>query len=229
MMIRSLLISCEHAGNVVPGQYASLFDGNMEALNSHRGWDPGAKEVAIWLSEQFKCPYYQTTVTRLLIDVNRSQHNPEIFSEFTEELPASEREEILNTFYRPYRESVIHGILNLPKPVLHLSVHTFTPVLNSVVRDVDVGILFDPDRVVESEVADILQQRLQSDLSTLRIRDNAPYKGIDDGFTTFIRTVLPDPDYAGIEIEINQQVCREGTIEPIQVSLAGSIEGILFR
>jgi hypothetical protein len=37
------------------------------------------------------------------------------------------------------------------------------------------------------------------------IEFNKPYLGIDDGLTTYLRTVYPDSHYAGIEIEINQK------------------------
>jgi predicted N-formylglutamate amidohydrolase len=38
------------------------------------------------------------------------------------------------------------------KPVLHLSIHSFTPIWSGVERKVDIGILFDPDNKSEAEL-----------------------------------------------------------------------------
>nr|WP_238143946.1 hypothetical protein [Legionella pneumophila] len=42
----ALLISCEHAVNTVPYDYQMLFECHKELLESHRGIDFGALEIA---------------------------------------------------------------------------------------------------------------------------------------------------------------------------------------
>lgn len=42
----ALLISCEHAVNTVPYDYQTLFERHKELLESHRGIDFGALEIA---------------------------------------------------------------------------------------------------------------------------------------------------------------------------------------
>ena len=41
-----LLITCEHGGNRIPARYRPLFRRHRAALESHRGYDPGALAVA---------------------------------------------------------------------------------------------------------------------------------------------------------------------------------------
>ena len=93
-----------------------------------------------------------------------------------------------------------------PKPVLHISVHSFTPILNGVERDVDIGLLFDPARRLESRFCENIKQQLDSTFPSYRTQFNKPYLGIDDGFTSYLRTKFNDSEYAGIEVEISQNL-----------------------
>lgn len=218
----SILLTCEHAGNQVPVRYRSLFT-SEEILNSHRGWDPGALDIAATLSEALDLPCFTHQTTRLLVEVNRSLGHSQLFSEFTQPLGDEDKQLLLDKYYFPYRLRVENAIAQLPKPVLHLSIHTFTPVWNEKVRLTDVGILFDPTRIFESTISEKLVNLLQQNLPDLRIEFNEPYKGIDDGFTTYLRTRFSDEEYAGIEIEINQKLGSSEEIEKLTAALSASI------
>ena len=89
--------------------------------------------------------------------------------------------------------------------VIHLGIHSFTPVLNNVVRNADIGILYDPARTWEAQVATSIIEEIQARAPRLRIRRNYPYLGKSDGLTTSLRKKF-GPAYAGIEIEINQKL-----------------------
>ncbi|MDX1591968.1 MAG: N-formylglutamate amidohydrolase [Balneolaceae bacterium] len=84
----SLIITCEHAGNHVPDHYRNLFTGHEEILDTHRGWDPGALKLAKMISKELKAPLYSCNHSRLLIEPNRSETHPSLFSEFPRGLPA---------------------------------------------------------------------------------------------------------------------------------------------
>ena len=88
-------------------------------------------------------------------------------------------------------------------PVLHLSLHSFTPVLKRQRRSADIGILYDPARTQEMRFAKELQSCLRRE-STLRVRRNYPYLGYADGMTTWLRKHYAQTQYLGIEIELNQ-------------------------
>jgi predicted N-formylglutamate amidohydrolase len=93
--------------------------------------------------------------------------------------------------------------------VVHLSIHTFTPVLNGKIRSADIGILYDPGRPMEKSVCTLLIDTFKT-LSppVLKYRRNYPYKGISDSLTKSLRKQFADHQYAGLEIEVNQKFYR---------------------
>jgi predicted N-formylglutamate amidohydrolase len=197
-----LIVSCEHGGNRVPPRYRDLF--SDELLASHRGYDPGALVLAREFAAAFSAELHYSTTTRLLVELNRSPGHRQLFSEPVRRLPREERAALQELFYRPYRERLearIAGEVRRGRRVIHLSCHSFTPVLNGVERDADVGLLFDPRRSLEAAVC----AAWQSSLSGLRVRRNYPYRGTSDGLTTSLRRCFDEQSYAGIELEVNQK------------------------
>ena len=89
MIRRRLVLTCEHAGNRVPARYRHLFAarGAQAALHSHRGYDPGALLLARRLSARFRTELYYNTVTRLLVEPNKTIGHKAVFSEFSAPLP----------------------------------------------------------------------------------------------------------------------------------------------
>lgn len=203
------IISCEHAGNQVPEQYQSLFEGADKILNSHRGWDPGALELAETVSQKTNSDLFVYPHTRLLIEPNRSIGHPKLFSEFSKKLSKSEKESLLKTYYHPYRNSVADAIRknsSQKQPTIHISVHTFTPVLDDRDRNFEIGLLYDPKRIQEKNVCQLWRSILKQAFPDYRIRMNQPYKGASDGFTTHLRKGFYETFYSGIELEINQKL-----------------------
>lgn len=202
-----VVVTCEHAGNDVPREYAHLWK-NRRVLNSHRGFDPGAREFARGLAEQLEAPLFEARTSRLLVDLNRSVGHPRVFSEFSQVLAPAEREALLQRHYHPYRrrvESAIAMHVDRGQRVWHVSVHTFAARLRGAVRNADVGLLYDPARLPERDLCLRWQAHLRETAPRLRVRRNYPYRGTADGFTTYLRRVFPAALYAGIELEINQR------------------------
>src|SRR5690606_9556363 len=198
-----IIITCEHAGNEIPESYSNLFPADaVGVVASHRGWDPGAWGVATYLADRLNAPLFGCHTSRLLIEVNRSLHHLELFSEFTGSLDDEAKEKLVREVYRPYRDSVIERLKPAGGPVLHLSVHSFTPVLHDKVRAMEIGLLFDPARPREVACCDFIKDSLQRSLPAMHVAFNEPYSGVDDGFTTSLRDLFPSERYAGIEIEL---------------------------
>jgi predicted N-formylglutamate amidohydrolase len=218
-------VTCEHAGNDLPEGYKKLFVGHLDVLKTHEGWDPGAIDVAGAISAQLHVPLFKCSSSRLLVEVNRSPGHPSLFSRFTRILPGPEKEKLIREIYNPYRDGVESAIDSYPKPVIHLSVHTFTPVWNGAKRNVDIGLLFDPARKLELAFCESMANGLVRELSKLEIKFNEPYKGVDDGFTTYLRTKFSDDEYAGVEIEINQKYIAD--LSPIARSLIGCLRKLV--
>jgi predicted N-formylglutamate amidohydrolase len=221
---KAIILTCEHAGNMVPEMFAGLFQGREDVLNSHRGWDPGALEIARHLSDHLEAPLYYRMLTRLLIELNRSLHHAQLYSEFSRSLDKEGKAFLLN-YYNAYRDEVIDKINELLKThnqVLHFSIHTFTPELDGEVRIADLGILFDPDRAAEKKFSLSLQRELASLVPRFGAMFNYPYLGTDDGFTTWLRQEFDDR-YLGIELEVNQKHVGQPEIEEIKQGLADAL------
>ncbi len=207
-MSAPIVISCEHAGNDVPGTFEDLFSGRAarRALDSHRGHDPGALEAARYLARRLQAPLLVHTTTRLLIEVNRSIGHPRLFSEFTASAGRRRQDTMLLRHYLPHRQRVTAAIVRaaaLATPVLHLGVHSFVPSLHGQVRQTDIGLLYDPARRLERKLCERWQGSLQ-EVGDVRVRRNYPYRGNSDGLTTTLRQHFGAREYLGIELEINQ-------------------------
>jgi predicted N-formylglutamate amidohydrolase len=207
------LVTCEHGGNRIPGAYRALFRGQARVLASHRGYDPGALSLARLVARRLQAPLVSATVSRLLVDLNRSIGHPELFSEWSRRASSQARERIIAAFYAPFRhraEELVARFVAQDKCVLHVSVHTFTPRLAGVVRTADLGFLYDPARPQEAAQSARWQADLRARLPGLRVRRNYPYRGAADGFTAHLRRRWPAGSYVGIELEINQAIVHAG-------------------
>jgi len=202
-----VVVSCEHGGNRVPRRYAGLFAHAGGVLASHRGHDPGALAVARVLARAWRAPLVAATTTRLLVDLNRSPGNPAVFSAFSRDLPREERAALLARIHAPHWERVRSALDALPQRALHVAVHSFTPVLRGETRRFDVGLLYDPARRGERDLAAAWRRRLRD--AGLRVRRNAPYRGTSDGLTTALRREHRRRRYLGLELELNQRTLAD--------------------
>jgi predicted N-formylglutamate amidohydrolase len=204
-----IVVSSEHAGNRIPAAHASLFADKQALLASHSGYDRGALGAARELAARLGARLVYGTTSRLLVDLNRSLHHPKLFSAPVNGLSRGERDNIVRRHYLPYRERLrrlLDEELARRGFVVHLSVHSFTPVLDGVVRNADLGLLYDPGRRRERRFARSLRSLLAGGEPALRTRLNYPYLGIADGAVTAMRRELSARQYLGIELELNQRV-----------------------
>lgn len=209
----AFLVTCEHGGNRIPPGYRGCFAGDEALLQSHRGYDPGALTMAREMARQLGAPLIYSTVSRLLVDLNRSPRHPRLHAECMGRLPLESRRRILERHYLPYRlraEAAIAAAVASGKHVIHLSSHSFTPVLDGVVRTADVGLLYDPARAGEAALCGEWLACLKARQPDLRVRRNYPYTGKSDGFTAYLRRRFAAGAYIGIELEINQGTVRAG-------------------
>lgn len=209
-------MTCEHGGNRVPKEYRRLFAGWESVLASHRGYDPGALALARNLARAFDAPLVASTVTRLLVELNRSPGHPQLYSEVTRRLPRSERARIVARYYEPYRREVEQRVAQAAaarRRVIHISAHSFVPVLDGCTRNADIGLLYDPARAAERALCARWSQCLGARASRLRVRRNYPYRGSADGLTTYLRRRYARRGYLGVEIEVNQKYVLAGQRE----------------
>ncbi|PWI31407.1 N-formylglutamate amidohydrolase [Flavobacteriaceae bacterium LYZ1037] len=209
-----LVLTSEHGGNLIPKAYASLFINQQALLNTHRGYDLGSLDLFNYLKPLSSFSLSSTT-SRLLIELNRSLHHKNLFSEFSMNLSLEEKEQLIKAYYLVYRNNVekqIKYFIDSGETVLHVSVHSFTPILNEVIRNCDIGLLFDSRKASEKLFAKTLKKSLIKENPNYSVRFNYPYLGKADGFTTYLRKQFQE-NYLGIELEINQKFSENNKVD----------------
>jgi predicted N-formylglutamate amidohydrolase len=202
------IFSCEHGGYEIPAPYQSYFAGQKTVLQSHRGWDKGALDVAKYISRRANTKLIENSVSRLLIECNRTLEHADLFSEFSKPMPQEMRNQLIEEYYVPYRnqlERKIEQHLHHQHQVIHISFHSFTPILNGETRKTEIGILFDPANKLEYQFAEAWKASIEEKIDSWRVKFNYPYKGTDDGLTTYFREKYKE-NYAGLELEINTKL-----------------------
>jgi predicted N-formylglutamate amidohydrolase len=228
----SVLITCEHGGYRIPPAYQSFFQGWEALLYSHRGYDPGALELARKMARTLPAALISSTTSRLLIDLNRSRGHPRLYSEVTRDLPAALRSRLYAEEYLPYRrqvESWVEVAVARRQRAIHISCHSFTALWKSYARDADVGLLYDPRRLGECMLCKRWQCAMKAAYPEFTVRRNYPYTGKSDGLPTYLRRRFPDVGYVGIELEINQKhiVSEQSRWPALQRSLIQTLRAAL--
>lgn len=209
---KQCIITCEHAVNTIPNAYQHLFQEQPDVLNSHRAIDFGARDIARQFSQQLKCPLFEATTSRLLIECNRSLNHSQCFSEFTQELTEEGKQNLIDEYYQPFRqvaETYISDAIKKGIQMIHLSIHSFTPVFNNIPRTTDIGLLYDPSRHGEKTLAVQWREELKKQKAPYRVRMNYPYQGTSNGFASALRKKYAENDYLGFEVESNQLLTRD--------------------
>lgn len=212
-----LILTCEHASNKLPAAFKKVVP--AEVLKTHRAYDIGAVQVfrklVKFAKPEFNC---EGKFSRLFVDLNRTITNKSAFSDYLRNNENAKAE--ATAYWNEYRaaiEKFVASSLSSPKrtasktraaksvpTIIHLGIHSFTPVLNGKVRNTDIGILYDPARPQERAYANVIKAEIKRLYPTIKVRFNYPYKGSSDGLTTTLRKKF-GPRYVGIEIEINQK------------------------
>ncbi|HKU84744.1 MAG TPA: N-formylglutamate amidohydrolase, partial [Casimicrobiaceae bacterium] len=133
----ALLVTCEHGGNRIPARYGEMFRNHQRLLASHRGYDPGALATARTLARTLRAPLVTATVSRLLVELNRSPGRQFRESPVMRRAPAALRAEICRRYYDPYWSAVVAFVrdaIAARRRVVHISSHSFTPRLGGSAR-----------------------------------------------------------------------------------------------
>ncbi|OBX21518.1 MULTISPECIES: N-formylglutamate amidohydrolase [Bizionia] len=217
-----LILTCEHGGNHIPKEYEGLFINQEAILNAHRGFDLGALDVFQSLKPIADFSKFSNT-SRLLVELNRSLHHKDLFSKFTRELSKAEKQKIIAQYYKPYRdavEGVISQCIQEGETVIHVSIHSFTPIWKNVERRVDIGLLYDSRIPKEKDFCKVFKTEILRISNNYEIRFNQPYLGKADGFPTYLRKQFSE-NYIGVELEINQKYSSNN-------QMADSLKTLIF-
>lgn len=209
----TLFLTCEHGGNRVPRHLKAFFTGHEDVLETHRGYDIGALDLFRSLAS-LADETAHATLSRLCIEMNRTEDHPQLFSAYMRAASPAQRQELL-ALHRAYAGDIAARIrerISGGREVLQIAVHSFTPVLDGRKRDLDIGLLYDPKRSGERTFCLRWRQALLRHLPGLTVRMNQPYKGTSNGLPTALRHKFPK-HYAGVELEVNQRFASNGRMD----------------
>ena len=205
----SVIISVEHASNHVPNGIDLGVD--PDVLDSHVAWDPGTAVIGEMLGRDLDAPVLLGSLTRLVVDLNRSPTNPDSIPDVAFGVPVPGNQRLddagraarLAEYHTPYWKKAREWVRTRSKDrtLLHLSIHSFTPVLHGELRSMSVGVMYDPARPLELPFAESLIDALRA--RGIDTANNGPYDGRNDALVTTLRQEFPPDRYAGIQIEHN--------------------------
>lgn len=156
---------CEHASMRLPEPW-TWPDEDHWVVGTHWSWDPGAAEITRELADALGAAAVLSRFTRLLCDPNRAESDPDLFRAVAEgrrlalnqDLGQAERERRLATYHRAYHAAADRLIADHPGTAV-LSVHTFTPLYEGSPRDVEIGVLFDDEDDLATDLAVAISDR----------------------------------------------------------------------
>ena len=160
-----IVLSCEHASLRMPEPW-SWPPEDAWVVGTHWSYDLGAAELTRELAHELGAAAVLSRFSRLLCDPNRAETDPSVFRDRADGLPLrinadlgeEERERRLAAYHRPYHAAVDRLVAAHPGHTL-LSLHTFTPVYEGHVREVEVGVLFDTEEDAGIDLAVALADR----------------------------------------------------------------------
>jgi predicted N-formylglutamate amidohydrolase len=144
-----VLITCEHAKNVLPDEYSWTEHDKRYFVNEHWGYDIGAFDMAEALAKELKCVFVHSLYSRLLLDPNRTIVADTLFRkngdgeevDLNKDLTHEEEQIRIKKYFLSYYEA-IREISTKVNPTYILSIHSFTPMYEGQSRTVEVGVLY---------------------------------------------------------------------------------------
>lgn len=216
-----LILSCEHASPHLPHDWQHLFLNLTPSSNLNddfKRFDPYAKELSVYLAKQLNCELRLGEISRLLIDLNKSEDQEHCFANnILEKLSEKDKKSLLEDYYYPFRHDfadLLKKHIQNNQQVLHLSIHTFNPVEKGKMHNAAIGLLYDPKRHAEKEVARIFHEILIK-RTPYKVRLNYPRAGKTDNHTSSIRKYFDETCYLGIELECNALLLGDSVQAPL--------------
>lgn len=209
-----ILLVCEHASKTIPNNLDNL-QLDTQTANSHVAWDPGALAVTKLLGEAFDATTITANFSRLVYDCNRPPEaagampkKSEVY-EITGNLDISETEHSarVKEIYDPFVAAISSQISRHKvsgKPVVLVTIHSFTPVYFGTNRDVELGILHDTDTRLADAMLDVR--------SLMNVQRNQPY-GPDDGVTHTLKVHAVPDGFLNVMIEIRNDLLETETAQ----------------
>jgi predicted N-formylglutamate amidohydrolase len=179
------VLVCDHASNRIPERYQGLGLSAIDRLR-HIAWDPGALAVALAMVELLDAPLIHSTVSRLVIDCNRTHTALDLIAPLSEEteIPGNrfvgdnERTRRIADFHDPFHAAidiVLDARAARGQPTILIAMHSFTPVYKGVARPWPIGLVHGLDPVFSRAVFDAIAEAEPA----LNVGWNEPYAALN--------------------------------------------------
>src|SRR5690606_34302121 len=188
-LARGMLLIADHARNHLPAEYGTLGLDPSE-FERHIAYASGIGSVLRRIAEKLGVPGVVCGFSRLLIDPNRGEDDPTLIRQLYDRtvipgnypLSEAEKRRRIDQWFRPYHGAIrdmLHKVEEASgMPPFLVSLHSFTPCMQGVVRPWHVSVLWDSDHRAVKPLFDQLRQD-----GTLSVGDNEPYDGALAGDT----------------------------------------------
>jgi predicted N-formylglutamate amidohydrolase len=178
------LFVADHAGNAIPQALDTLGVAEAERAR-HIAWDIGIGGVGRLLSDALDAPFIRQNYSRLVIDCNRPPGTPTSIAEISEHtaipgnmgLSAANKEARAREIFWPYHECIeteLDRRRRAGRPVVLISLHSFTPVFKGEARPWHAAVLYNRDPRLANRLKTLLNAEQE-----FTIGDNAPYAVTD--------------------------------------------------
>jgi len=195
------LIIGDHASNDVPDDIVLGID--RLVLDTHIAWDIGVAPVAHLITQNSNFAAHLGRYSRLVVDLNRDETDPAVMPLDSDGvmIPGNNvaldvREERLMRFHKPYHD-YLKDLLSEHRPALILSLHSFTPALESKPnepRPWEVGVLYNEQAAASKLAIPFLEN------TGYIVGDQLPYSGKLLNATMNRHAEANDIPYIGIEM-----------------------------
>ena len=176
-----MLLVCDHASCRFPN---ALGDLGLDpfARRCHLAIDIGAGSLTERLAQSLGITAVIAQYSRLVVDCNRQLMDPGAFLEYGDgilvpgnrNLSQAEKDRRADAIYWPYHNAIeeqLKRLRSIGPPPAFISIHSFTPVLDGVARDIQMGVLWDTD----DRLSDIFIEEFRA--AGYVTGDNEPYSG----------------------------------------------------
>jgi predicted N-formylglutamate amidohydrolase len=196
-----ILAVCDHASNYVPDHLNLGVDSTF--LNRHIAWDIGVAGVAHYLVDISGCAAFMATHSRLVVDLNRDATDIGVVPIASDgiDIPGNRlniagRDARLDQYFHPYHAK-LEALLHAHRPLLILSIHSFTPQLQTEPlgqRPWEIGVLYNDHEIAAMHAIDCLRAK------GLIVGDQRPYSGKLLNATMNRHAEAQNIPYVGVEI-----------------------------
>jgi predicted N-formylglutamate amidohydrolase len=172
-----VIITCEHASNRMPSPWAWPEEDRW-ITDMHWAWDIGARDLTLALAEAMRAPAVLPRFSRLLVDPNRALHSDTLFRDVADgrtvhlnrQVAEEDAERRISGYYNQYHGAIEEQGASRP-PGFLLSIHSYTPVYEGTLREVEIGVLHCGDQALAERWREVLAETGRD------VRIDEPYAG----------------------------------------------------